>query len=1193
MAVRLRNLLGLWIVVLTTTGPLVAPAQAQLCGASVSTTWGKPGTTVHFNGGGIWYGGCHADNPYFWLIDGQSYYWYAVTKTFYEPGTYQWSFCTWQAGCSQCCDDGSIEISGDPLPSPTPASDLIAEAIEVTQAVQDLNQSTRLVAGKPTVVRFHVRSQQDDTVSTARLRVERGGSRRSLLPVNGEVLVSSNPYRGWDIDSFQFVLPSGFTAEGDTKLTAELNPENDPPEVERGNNEISTTVRFESVPPMSLVLYNVKYTVAGVDYEAGDVHIDRLFSWLQSAYPIRQLDSRQRRLTFAGGQPTCDQINATLGWARLLDLATGSSLAPNARYYGLVSDAGGFMRGCAMAIPSFVASGPTGDDCNVANSGYAWDCDGSYGDWYAGHELAHSYGRYHAEYCGALARDSRCVGGANNGGYCNNNAHCPGGACQPEPYPADFVAFPNPDGLISPATNGATAAFGYDVHDGQIYPTNWTDLMTYCSQIWMSEFTTEGLMDQLRTEGRTARVARAAATDRLLIVGTIDPGVPSVLLEPLQVVPGAADVKPRVPGEYTIILRDAAKNELARYPFAPDTAHEESGDADAPPPRQLLFISELVPYITGTTHVDIEGPGISTVRISAGASPPTVSLIAPAGGTVLSNDPIEVRWSASDPDGDELRFAVQFSADDGQSWETIAHNLTGSSTSVERSSLRNTAAGRLRVWASDGIHSASATSAPFTIPNQTPQVKIVKPEDDITVVTGRSIQLQANAYDTDLGALNGTRITWRSDRSGALGSGASLALDGLTAGTHTITVEADDDSGGVATDSVVVNVVRSPEELPTPAPALRVAPASVSLGQFTGAQLRVGSSDPSRPLRWLADADANWVRLSATSGDTPATIGVSARVSGLPIGEHRTAIVLTSPDIPGFSVAVKVRLAVTTAGEVCAGDCDGSGSVTVDEMISGIRIALGAAAITACPKFDAGKDGQVTVDELVTAVANALTGCSTPAPSTPTQATPTLNAASPTPSRTANPTSSPTVSATGTPSSTATRTPTMPSTTPSASPTPSPTAETVHHCSVLSVPLAIPDNDSFGVGDSITITRTGVVHSLKVDVFISHTWVGDLSVALTRLSDLTTVVLVDRPGYPSSPTGCLGHDISCLFSDGALLPAENACANAVPALAGNLSPSEPLATFEGQAWAGTWMLTVADEAPGDTGSLVYWCLDGS
>jgi hypothetical protein len=59
----------------------------------------------------------------------------------------------------------------------------------------------------------------------------------------------------------------------------------------------------------------------------------------------------------------------------------------------------------------------------------------------------------------------------------------------------------------------------------------------------------------------------------------------------------------------------------------------------------------------------------------------------------------------------------------------------------------------------------------------------------------------------------------------------------------------------------------------------------------------------------------------------------------------------------------------------CVGDCDGNGAVTVDELVLGVRIALGNAQISECPAFDQDASETVTVDELVQGVSNALNGC--------------------------------------------------------------------------------------------------------------------------------------------------------------------------------------------------------------------------
>jgi hypothetical protein len=59
----------------------------------------------------------------------------------------------------------------------------------------------------------------------------------------------------------------------------------------------------------------------------------------------------------------------------------------------------------------------------------------------------------------------------------------------------------------------------------------------------------------------------------------------------------------------------------------------------------------------------------------------------------------------------------------------------------------------------------------------------------------------------------------------------------------------------------------------------------------------------------------------------------------------------------------------------CAGDCNGNGQVTVDELLLGVNIALENLPLSACPTFDQDATGAVEVYELIAAVSNALNGC--------------------------------------------------------------------------------------------------------------------------------------------------------------------------------------------------------------------------
>ena len=72
-------------------------------------------------------------------------------------------------------------------------------------------------------------------------------------------------------------------------------------------------------------------------------------------------------------------------------------------------------------------------------------------------------------------------------------------------------------------------------------------------------------------------------------------------------------------------------------------------------------------------------------------------------------------------------------------------------------------------------------------------------------------------------------------------------------------------------------------------------------------------------------------------------------------------------------------LVLVNAGLACVGDCDGMGSVTVDEILTLINMALGTETqLSACPHGfspDITDISQVNVAVILVAVNNALDGC--------------------------------------------------------------------------------------------------------------------------------------------------------------------------------------------------------------------------
>lgn len=77
---------------------------------------------------------------------------------------------------------------------------------------------------------------------------------------------------------------------------------------------------------------------------------------------------------------------------------------------------------------------------------------------------------------------------------------------------------------------------------------------------------------------------------------------------------------------------------------------------------------------------------------------------------------------------------------------------------------------------------------------------------------------------------------------------------------------------------------------------------------------------------------------------------------------------------PILTVALLLSVAAPAVA-ACGGDCNVDGSVTVDEIVLGVNIALGGGSAADCRATDGNDDSQVTVDEIVIAVNNALAGC--------------------------------------------------------------------------------------------------------------------------------------------------------------------------------------------------------------------------
>ena len=103
--------------------------------------------------------------------------------------------------------------------------------------------------------------------------------------------------------------------------------------------------------------------------------------------------------------------------------------------------------------------------------------------------------------------------------------------------------------------------------------------------------------------------------------------------------------------------------------------------------------------------------------------------------------------------------------------------------------------------------------------------------------------------------------------------------------------------------------------------------------------------------------------------------------------------------------------------------------------------------------------------------------------------------------------------------------------------------------------ISIPDNNSEGISSTINVADELTVFASDIYVNITHTWIGDLTVMLTSPSGTTA------PLHSASGGG--DDNIDSTFSSSA---------------------------FNGEVATGDWILSVADNAAADTGTLNNWAL---
>jgi ligand-binding sensor domain-containing protein len=271
---------------------------------------------------------------------------------------------------------------------------------------------------------------------------------------------------------------------------------------------------------------------------------------------------------------------------------------------------------------------------------------------------------------------------------------------------------------------------------------------------------------------------------------------------------------------------------LATSGFPVDfTLHIDSTEPQNPPETielERVFFEAIRPYPEGTTAVEIRHDQDTLGRLEVSPNNPWVELVSPNGGQTFSGDDVVlVDWQAGDPDGDDLWYAVRYSADHGTTWQTLIAGTRLSELEVNLSTLPGGGQALFEIEASDGFHTATDRSdGAFQVGKKPPlPAAIVAPLQGARLVQTLPVTLQGGGIDPEDGVLSGEALQWYSDRDGYLGAGESLTAT-LTVGVHQISLEVSDQDAN--TNSVTTSIEmladfdgdRLPDELESDVPGL-------------------------------------------------------------------------------------------------------------------------------------------------------------------------------------------------------------------------------------------------------------------------------------------------------------------------------------------------------------------------------------
>lgn len=748
---------------------------------------------------------------------------------------------------------------------PIPRPDVQAIGIEVSQGIQNLDNTFVLVAGRHTIVRLYVKKNFGfATAPLARLIVQRRLGINTyehigfVQPMNSPAIQSNGGSRLNMNHSYWFQVPREWL-EGELRFIGQVNFNQAVDESDFSNNDVySPNLVFRSAALINLVLVPVEM------HEDGEIDKPEHIYLCQSADCTHILQGMLRK------QPTykihavianylADPDDPNKAWVPIIDADNDGSWEVNAPHLNEINQEIVEIKGIlqllgqdwpqkywyltfatyhGMIHPDTAAT-PYGWAANgVSHSvmtdsqpwAYPWVNTGS--DLIT-HEMAHAWMNH-----------VLCAGDIDGDGTNDEEEAGTIDPTYPWPYPNCSLADVDPFGyygldvlysdlgLAAPTviSNDPVAAapnVGFPMM-GYKNP-HWISPWEMCKMLAPYNVTYTALncpwpgfatATAANAENEPTAPVQTNGGDVLYVVGTINADRRTVSMEPFVLL---KDMSPAVmafastPDEnahaahegdpvWTITLDDA--NDATLY--------SRTVIFDMAPPHENWDGIELsavlgngLPYPVGTRWVRVreEGAVVWERRVSENA--PQVQLLSPNIGAV--NAGISVRWQGSDADNDTLAYTLLYSPDDGATWRPVAVNMPETELTLTAGLVHDmpkSSQGRFKILVSDGVNTGDDISdGLLDVPGSPPDLLVMSPNDNTIVPYGAGLTFEVSATDVEDGILADDALTWASDRDGVIGDGELLSVETLSLGVHRVTVTARD-SDSMTSQKQITIIVR-------------------------------------------------------------------------------------------------------------------------------------------------------------------------------------------------------------------------------------------------------------------------------------------------------------------------------------------------------------------------------------------------